>query len=63
MLLRRLKVYSFFAWTPVVGGALIPDCGVCFARMSLQHSKYGSQPAARPDAQPAMDGEVDFDDL
>ena len=64
MLLRRLKVHALSASTSVPAGASIHECGVCFARMALQHSTYGCQPAVQPAAQStATGGEIDPDDL
>ena len=40
MLLRRLKVYTLQVPTPTLSDAVIPDCGVCFARMALQCSRH-----------------------
>ena len=64
MLLRRLKVHSLSACTAAPAGAFIHECGVCFARMALQHSTYGRQPAAQPAAQATATGsEIDPNDL
>ena len=40
MLLRRLRLYSFFEKLPLSKECKIPECGACFSQMVLQYA-YG----------------------